>query len=512
VLPRGPLIGYVFRLVVLVALYDGAAQLSYHLEFAGPVAAIVWLPVGVAIAFTYLYGLQFLPGVLIGDLLANDYGALPLGSAIGQTCGNVLEVAVATILIRRLVRRDPPLATVDGLGGMLVAIATGVAVSATIGALSLRLGGVITTDSLPTIWRTWWLGDACGALVVVPLALAWSAPLPRLERARDVVELALLLATTVAACELALRSHEPLAYLVFPPLIWAALRFGQRGATLTLSIGLGLTVWNTVHYVGPFAFESISRSVLNTQLFIAAAALSTLYLGAVVSERERFAAGLAASRARLVVSADTERRRLERHLHEGAQQRLVRLAVSLQHAAERLVDAPDEAALALEDARAQLVLAVDELRELAHGIHPAVLSDLGLGRAMRSAASRSTIPIELVELPAERAGDAAEATAYHVFAEAVANAQKHAGASTIRVRAGVRSHTLHIEVVDDGAGGAAEGPGIVGLRDRVETAGGKLEVESVTGRGTRVAARIPTVDHTGVPTAGTARPPAGALR
>ena len=95
-------------------------------------------------------------------------------------------------------------------------------------------------------------------------------------------------------------------------------------------------MWNTVHYVGPFAFESISRSVLNTQLFIAAAALSTLYLAAVVSERERFAAGLAASRARLVDAADTERRRLERHLHDGAQQRLVRLAVGLRHAAERL--------------------------------------------------------------------------------------------------------------------------------------------------------------------------------
>ena len=154
-------------------MYDGAAQLSFHLEFAGPVAAIVWLPVGVGIAFVYFSGLPFLPGVLIGDLLANDYGALPLGSAIGQTCGNVLEVAVAILLIRRLARRGPPLATVDGLGGMLIAIASGVAVSATMGTLSLRLGGVISTDAMPTIWRTWWLGDACGALVVVPLALAW---------------------------------------------------------------------------------------------------------------------------------------------------------------------------------------------------------------------------------------------------------------------------------------------------------------------------------------------------
>ena len=174
--------------------------------------------------------------------------------------------------------------------------------------------------------------------------------------------------------------------------------------------------------------------------------------------------------------------------------------------------APDDAARALDDARAQLALAVDELRELAHGIHPAVLSDLGLGRAMRSAATRSSVPIELVEIPVERASDAAEATAYHVFAEAVANAQKHARATSIRVRAGVRSRTLHIEIVDDGAGGAAEGPGIVGLRDRVETAGGRFEIESIAGRGTRVAARIPAADVIRSVTAEAPRRPTAAVR
>jgi signal transduction histidine kinase len=201
---------------------------------------------------------------------------------------------------------------------------------------------VITTDAIPTIWRTWWLGDASGALVVVPLALAWSTPLPSLGGRWRALEAVLLLATVIAACELATRSHRPLAYLVFPPLIWAALRFGQRGATLAVALGVGLTVWNTIHYVGPFAFESISRSVLNTQLFIGAAAISSLFLAAVVSEREEFAAGLAASRARLVVAADTERRRLERHLHDGAQQWLIRLAVALQRASDRMDDAPRE--------------------------------------------------------------------------------------------------------------------------------------------------------------------------
>src|SRR3954467_13937357 len=123
---------YITGVLVLAGLYYGSAKLGYELEFAGPVAAIVWFPAGVGIAFLYLGGLRFWPGVLIGDLLANDYSALPLGSALGQTTGNLLEVLVAVVLLRRFVRRRSPLDTVPGLGGMVAAIAIGTAVSATI--------------------------------------------------------------------------------------------------------------------------------------------------------------------------------------------------------------------------------------------------------------------------------------------------------------------------------------------------------------------------------------------
>ena len=133
-----------------------------------------------------------------------------------------------------------------------------------------------------------------------------------------------MLTSVVALAEFATRSHRPLTYLVFPALIWAGLRFGQRGATLAVGLTALFTVWNTIHYVGPFHFESISRSVLSAQLFIAVAALTTLSLAAVVSEREQFAMRLGASRLRLVAAADNARRRLEQDLHDGAQLRLVR--------------------------------------------------------------------------------------------------------------------------------------------------------------------------------------------
>jgi signal transduction histidine kinase len=306
------------------------------------------------------------------------------------------------------------------------------------------------------------------------------------------VEAAAALTAVVVLSEISSRSHRPVVYVVFPALIWAALRFGPRGASLAIALAVGITISNTTHYLGPFAYHSITRSVLNTQLFVAVAALSSLYLSAVVSERERFARELSASRSRLMGAADVERRRLERNLHDGAQQRLTWLAVDLRRAAARARKTPEDAPAVLEKAEEELELAIEELRDLAHGIHPSLLTDLGLATAVRGAALRSTVPITLVQLPDRRVDETAETTAYYVFAEAVANAQKHSHASAIDVSIAVRDGTLLVEVADDGVGGARErGLGLQGLRDRVETAGGRFWMTSAPGAGTVIGAAIP---------------------
>ncbi|HET6172775.1 MAG TPA: sensor histidine kinase [Gaiellales bacterium] len=489
-------------IVVLAAAYYAAAAIGYELEFSGPIAAVVWLPVGVGITFLYFGGLRLWPGVLVGDILANNYGALPVGSALGQTVGNLLEVVVATVLLHRLVPRGSPLASVGGLLRMLVAIGSGAAISATVGPLALLLGGAVTADSLPEVWRTWWLGDFTGALVVVPLALAWWPPAPIALKHRK-VEAFVLLLTVVAVSEIASRSAGSWAYLSFCALIWAALRFGTRGASLGTLIVVAFTVWNTMHYDGPFASGSLTRSVVTTQLFIAVAALSTLCLAAVVYERERIAEQLGRSRARLIDAADSERRRIERNLHDGAQQRLVALAMQFNLAGEEAAAAPGQAGRLLQHAAEELQLALDELRELAQGIHPSVLSHLGLADAIRSLAARSSAPVSLRALSAARVDATAEATAYYVVAEAVANAQKHARGSHIHIRASYGEGLLTVEVADDGPGGAVEdtGTGLVGLRDRVEATGGTLQIESPPGHGTRIRALIPAVvqDGAGAP-------------
>src|SRR4051812_42418092 len=391
--------------VALAAAYYAAAKVGYALEFAGPVAAIVWFPAGVAIAGLCLAGPRFWPGVLVGDLLANDYTALPLGSALGQTLGNIAEVIVAALLIRRWAVGG---ARLDGLGGvwrLFAAIAAGTAISAIVGPLALWAGNVISSGELLDVARTWWLGDAAGAVVVVPLALAWYRPPPRGWARGRAVEAGVMLAAVAGLSEIAFRSERPLAYIVFPALGWAGLRFGQRGATLAIAVAVGFAVWNTTHYYGPFVFDSITLSVLSAQLYIGVAALSTLCLAALVSERTTFAERLDASRTRLVKASDTERRRLEHNLHDGAQQRLTALAIRLGIAGERARIAHEPGAPALEAAGAEVDLAIDELRELAQGIHPAALTDFGFASAVMNVATRSTVPVSFVQLPSTRSDD-----------------------------------------------------------------------------------------------------------
>jgi signal transduction histidine kinase len=483
---------YLVTVCALAGMYYGAAQVGYTLKFTGAVAAIVWLPVGVGISFLYLGGLHLWPGVLVGDLLANQYQKLPVGSAIGQSIGNVLEVVVAAALLRRLVRNGRPLESVGGVCGLLVAIFTGVAVSATVGPFSLRLGHVLTTADLPHVWHTWWLGDTAGALVVVPFALAWWRPLRLSWTPARIIEGALMLTAVIVLSEVALRSDRPLSYIVFPALLWAALRFGPRGGTLAVAVTAGFTLWKTAHHSGPFVVDSLQRSTLSTQLYVGVAALSTMFLAAVVSEREEIAQGLLESRARLVGIADRERRRLEHNLHDGAQLTLTMLAGQLATARENAARAPSQGAALFADAEGQVLLAIDQLRELARGIHPSILTDLGLAEAIRSLTGGSPVPIRLLELPSHRLDDTAEAAAYYVVAEAVTNAQRHARAGEIGIRVGERGDVLRIEVFDNGVGGAdPHGSGLQGLRDRVEAVGGELEIYSGPTRGTLVLTTIP---------------------
>jgi signal transduction histidine kinase len=567
-------------------------------------------------------------------------------------------------LFRRLTQKRIALERVFDVLALVACAALGTLISAVFGVVSLKLGDVISADEFGSVFRTWWLGDLSGALVLTPLILVWAARRTWRMTAPQLGEALLLLTVLIVLIEV--PSQRDVPYIVFPVLIWAALRFGPFGAATGLAITSSLTVWNTAHGSGPFLRASLTHSVLASQLFVAVAALTSLILAAVTAERttsehaqqaltdeqtalrriatlvageaasdrvfeqvtveaaqtlgasaaslarfdedgtvtfvggwsntgrlafpvgsrvpveetgvlaeirktgrperiddykgrapeiverlssfgyesagaapirvggqvwgalvaaaprdEPLAPGserrladfaelvaqalanadayrkLAASRVRIVEAGDTERRRLERNLHDGAQQRLVSLALHLRMIKGNLRKDTASAEALLAEADSELDQALEELRELARGIHPAVLTDRGLEAAIRTLADRAPIPVELTRLPEDRLPNSVEAAIYYLVAEAITNVAKYAQATSASVAVERSNGFATVVVSDDGIGGAEPGPGsgLVGLADRVEALGGRLHIESPPGQGTHLTAEIPVPDE-----------------
>jgi signal transduction histidine kinase len=658
---------YVGALVVVTVVYYLVGRVGLELAYLDGAVAALWPPAGFGLAVLFLYGVRLWPAVVIGDLLLGDYST-PLGTVLAQTFGNTVAVVGAALLLRRLTSGRGDLERVADVLSLVACSLVAALVSAAFGPLSLRLGGVIPADELGRVFRTWTLGDASGVLVLAPVILTWATVGLRGIRRREIAEGAVVLVLLVALAELPPQRDVP--YIVFPVLLWSALRFGPRGASAAILVVCSITVWNTAHNAGPFVRESTTDSLLATQLFIAIAALTSLVLAAVTAERTRVAAALAqseasqrgladeqaalrrvatlvaggappsrvfervteevarllgmpgaslmrydgartatvvggwsddgkltlpiastfdvdsdtvvgkvllsgepqrveryadargdlaevlqrsgylaavaapvtvggglwgalaagsrsgeplpegleqrlcdfadlvgqrlanadaleqlaASRARIVEVGDAERRRLERNLHDGAQQRLVSLALDLRMVGATLEKDPPAARRTLASAQDQLAKGLEELRELARGIHPAVLTERGLGPALQGLFARAPLPVEITELPEERFPGPVEAAAYYVVAEAITNVAKYARASYVTVSIQRANGSATVVVTDDGVGGAdpARGTGLRGLADRLEALDGRLDVHSPASGGTRISAEIPS--------------------
>jgi signal transduction histidine kinase len=259
--------------------------------------------------------------------------------------------------------------------------------------------------------------------------------------------------------------------------------FGVR-SVVGAPVNVAGKLWGAIMAVSgqPFSFpEDTERRIADFAELVTAALAN-------VDAREQ----LAASRARIVEAGYEERRRLERDLHDGAQQELVGVVLSLKLAQQKLTAAPGEVRELVDEALERTQSGIRDLRDLAAGIHPSVLTDRGLGAALEALASRSPVPVELETVNTEGLPPSVEATAYFLVAEALTNVAKHARAERVDVSLRVESGWLAVEVRDDGTGGAdaSTGSGLRGLADRVSALGGWLEIESLPGEGTTISARI----------------------
>jgi signal transduction histidine kinase len=499
---------YLAGVLALAAAYYAAAKVGQTLRYTASVSA-VWPPAGLGIGALYLWGLRLWPGVFIAETIINgellfDENSLPLGSLIGQQAGNMAEIVVGAVLLRRLIGPRAPLDRVDQVLGMLVALGIATAISATVGTVSMLAGGVIGQADIPTFPRTWWLGDTSGGLVVLPLMLAWaSAPAVALRRICT-WQGGLLLVTVAALSVIGISTDEPVTYMIFPALIWAAFRFGPPGATLSIAIAALVAIGVTANEVGPFYKQPIDHRTLSTQLYIAVAALTTLLLAAVVSERERSAAELAEAKRHEGERADQERHRIARDLHDSVSQALFSTTLHTRTAQK----AAEQEGASLSGPLGRALSAIAELTKSAQSEVRTLIFELGRGspedglvpaltRHASKLSDQDGLSIE-VQGPDGRLAlsPGAEQQLFGVVREALANVVKHAGARKAWVVVEAPPGRVLVEIRDDGHGfdPAAGHPGHFGLESmesRAGELGGLLTISSTPGHGTVVRVEAP---------------------
>jgi signal transduction histidine kinase len=400
----------------------------------------------------------------------------------------VLAVAFLAALVRKLVRSTP--------SGRRVVLPLSLA--AWFVAVQFIVQFVVFGEPVNSYTHTGWFWVVTIASLCVPVSLAAGLLWGRTARA-GVADLVVELEHTPPG-----SVRDALARTLGDPSLELALWLPERGSFVDVN-GRPVTLPapgsdRAVTMLGPTAAPVaalVHDPVLleRRALLMSAGAAARLAL-----ENERLQAELRvqlaelrSSRARIVSAGDEERRRLERDLHDGAQQRLLSLGLALQLARAQLAPDANGAAELLSEADAELRAAVGELHELARGIHPAVLTEQGLGPALTTLAERSPVPVTILEVPDERLAPPAEAAAYFLVSEALANVAKYAGASSARVSVSRADGKLCVRVDDDGVGGAdpSRGSGLRGLLDRVQALDGDFSVESPVGGGTHVRAAIP---------------------
>lgn len=301
------------RIILLALVYFAAAKLGLSLAALHSNVTPIWPPTGIAIASLLIFGNRVWPGIFVGALAVNVLTAIPVGSAVGIAIGNTLEAVVAVWLLQRVARWRNSLDSVaDVMRFVGCAAILAPMVSATIGNLSLRLGGAAEWATFWPFWLTWWIGDGFGALIVAPFILSWR--LPGELKAEHGVEIAVLLILHLLVVMMVFGGWfpgpvktYPLAYLSLPFLLWAALKFDLRIVTSAIVLMAGVAVWGMKHDYGPWVLASPNVALILLITFVGTSSLMTLVVSAITYERRK----AEADKSRLGSQLESQRRRIE---------------------------------------------------------------------------------------------------------------------------------------------------------------------------------------------------------
>ncbi len=290
---------YLLKIISLAVIYHLAARLGLKMAYVQPNTSPVWPPTGIAIAALLLFGTNLWPGISLGVMLGSLLTGASFNLALGMMIGNTLEAWVIAYSLKRFADFHPVINRVQDVIRLLTVSFFGTMISASFGTITLMLTGLGSWEYFLTIWTTWWIGDLLGALVVAPVLLVWISLPPYLSNQRSYLEGTIQLSLLGFITWYVFSNqppvgilHQALLYVIFPFMIWAALRFGQRGATTAILLVSGIAIWGTASGMGPFSLESKNDSLILLQTFLGVVSLTMLILTAATVERRNAAEAL----------------------------------------------------------------------------------------------------------------------------------------------------------------------------------------------------------------------------
>jgi signal transduction histidine kinase len=288
------ILAYLFKILLLAIVYHLAARLGLRMAYVQINTSPVWPPTGIALTALLIFGYRMWPGVTLGVLLGSLLTGAPFNLSIGMAIGNTLEALAGAYLLQRFFNFHKEIDRIQDVIGLATVSIFATSISATFGTTTLYLTGSAGPEGLGAIWITWWIGDLLGALVITPFLMVWttSTPYPSEPRHKGESILLLLMLSLVTWYVFSDRPsasvyHQAMIYLIFPFIIWAALRFGQRGATSAVLLISGIAIWGTVQGFGPFSPQSINDSLVMLQTFTGVVSLTALILAATTIERRK---------------------------------------------------------------------------------------------------------------------------------------------------------------------------------------------------------------------------------
>lgn len=325
---------YLLKIFLLATIYHLAARLGLKMAYVQVNTSPVWPPTGIALASLLVFGYNLWPGVSLGVLLGSLLTGAPPKIALGMTLGNTLEVLTAVFLLKRIIGFHNELDRIQDVVALAIVAGVSTGISATLGTATLMLAGSIGQE-YPTIWLTWWIGNLLGALVVTPAILVWTFPPPFHANKRLYFEGAVSVALLAIITWYVFRSqlyagvlHQAMIYVIFPFMIWTALRLGQRGAATVILLVSGIAILGTVQGMGPFSQESKNDSLVLLQTFMGVVSLTSLILAAATIERRKATEALRQRINDLAFLNDSSRNFLNYSDHARIYQTICQLAAT----------------------------------------------------------------------------------------------------------------------------------------------------------------------------------------